>query len=375
MNKPTITLTGLLAISIIIFIVIRIPLISRTGHSHRISRGGPDTRNWPDRILYQELKRTTEPDLGLQILRSLLKKWPSNKPKAFIYLLMNGTPEGIRRLFSGLKSVDKNYNDEFKYPIVIFHEPGVTHSQKILIQNASKSLIVFQMVEFKIPEFLEKEVPKRACSKNVGYRHMCRFHAKIVTKHPLMELFDYYMRLDDDSQFNGNIKYDLFKEMSDNSYIYGYLGITNDSPECVIGLWDAVRKHISRTSLSLTWPEPMMYYNNFEVASTKLWLKKEYQDYIEYIDKLGGIYYYRWGDAPIKSLAVSLFVPQENIHQFTDVWYTHDTLSYPTVLTLMYTHSITIIALFVIIASIMTYLLRKHKYLKYGQSLLRGSVK
>ena len=66
-----------------------------------------------------------------------------------------------------------------------------------------------------------------------------------------------------------------------------------------------------------------MYYNNFEVSALSLWRSPDYQHYIEYVDSLGGIYYYRWGDAPIKSLAVALFVPSTKIHQFTDVPYQH----------------------------------------------------
>jgi hypothetical protein len=37
----------------------------------------------------------------------------------------------------------------------------------------------------------------------------------------------------------------------------------------------------------------------------------------------GGIYYHRWGDAPIRTIGVSLFVNESEVHQFTDVAYTH----------------------------------------------------
>ena len=71
------------------------------------------------------------------------------------------------------------------------------------------------------------------------------------------------------------------------------------------------------------WSVGLVYYNNFEVSALSLWRSTDYQDYIEYIDSLGGIYYYRWGDAPIRTLAVTLFVPSTKIHQFTDIPYKH----------------------------------------------------
>ena len=45
-----------------------------------------------------------------------------------------------------------------------------------------------------------------------------------------------------------------------------------------------------------------MYYNNFEVSATKLWYSVDYKEYINMIDRIGGIYYNRWGDAPINPL-------------------------------------------------------------------------
>ena len=45
------------------------------------------------------------------------------------------------------------------------------------------------------------------------------------------------------------------------------------------------------------------------------------------MDKLGGIYYYRWGDAPIKTIGVSLFMRKGNLHWFKDINYTHKVIT------------------------------------------------
>ena len=41
------------------------------------------------------------------------------------------------------------------------------------------------------------------------------------------------------------------------------------------------------------------------------------------IDRLGGIYYKRWGDAPIKSLGLALSLDLSEVHCFSDLAYTH----------------------------------------------------
>lgn len=53
-------------------------------------------------------------------------------------------------------------------------------------------------------------------------------------------------------------------------------------------------------------PQGAIFYNNFEISHASLWKMPIVRDYLEVIDKNGGIYYTRWGDAPIRSLAVAM---------------------------------------------------------------------
>jgi hypothetical protein len=47
-------------------------------------------------------------------------------------------------------------------------------------------------------------------------------------------------------------------------------------------------------------------------------------DYFDYLDKAGGFFYERWGDAPVHSIAAALFLPFEKIHYFYDIGYRHE---------------------------------------------------
>lgn len=47
-------------------------------------------------------------------------------------------------------------------------------------------------------------------------------------------------------------------------------------------------------------------------------------DYFEYLDKAGGFYYERWGDAPVHSIAAALFARKDQIHFFQDIGYRHE---------------------------------------------------
>ncbi len=49
-----------------------------------------------------------------------------------------------------------------------------------------------------------------------------------------------------------------------------------------------------------------VYYNNFELSRVDLWRTKEYTDYFLELDRSGGIFRYRWGDAPIRTISLAL---------------------------------------------------------------------
>ena len=140
-------------------------------------------------------------------------------------------------------------------------------------------------------------MPTWACwhTHGVGYRHMCRFQSKLVMDQPIMDGLTYIWRLDDDSHIFEPIKSDLFAYMQERHLLFGYITTREDT--CVCHLWESVRKYIEFTKIKPTFfdefPERTNYYNNFEISSLKLWRSLKYQHFIDFIDNLGGIYYYR----------------------------------------------------------------------------------
>ena len=48
-----------------------------------------------------------------------------------------------------------------------------------------------------------------------------------------------------------------------------------------------------------------------------------YRAYFSTLDKAGGFYTERWGDAPVHSLALAMFTKPEQLHYFEDIGYSH----------------------------------------------------
>lgn len=70
------------------------------------------------------------------------------------------------------------------------------------------------------------------------------------------------------------------------------------------------------------------FWTNFEIAQTDIFTSQTYQDYFQYLEKSGGFYKERWGDAPVHSLAVAMLLNKEELHYFRDIGYKHTTLGH-----------------------------------------------
>lgn len=257
-----------------------------------------------------------------------------SKPKAAIIYMARSTAKDIAFLKRSLALLDRHFNDRFHYPVIIFHE-DFTEDLKEELGRRTRSPLSFGLLDFALPDFVNRsEVPEKILGRfGIGYRHMCRFFGGHIYQHPSLQGYDWYWRLDTDSFLRGRIDYDLFRHMEANDLWYGYIVMLKEKPEVAVGLWEATKAYIKQHGLESPATRALeaangdwnyrYYYNNFEIIKLEFGRSRAYQDYFSYLDRLGGIYKHRWGDAPIRTLAVAMFVPEKKVHQFKDVPYSH----------------------------------------------------
>ena len=261
--------------------------------------------------------------------RNVLLNWPPDKPRAAIYYLAKG--DRLQKLNSSLIYLHSSFLHAFDYPVIVFHE---TDSRDLLHgtfrEEHANIRLFFQEVQFHTPTHVNASLDKFeiGCKRfPIGYRHMCRFHARQVYEQPILVGLEYVWRLDDDSLLLSVINDDLFVFMNRYRFQYGYITITSDFPECIMCLWEAAKLYKKQRQIESQyfdkWTEPHIFYNNFEISALSLWKSQQYRDYINYIDLLGGIYIHRWGDAPIKTIFVTLFLREEDTYLFCNVSYQH----------------------------------------------------
>eukprot|EP00658_Telonema_sp_P-2_P048477 TRINITY_DN3687_c0_g5_i5.p1 TRINITY_DN3687_c0_g5~~TRINITY_DN3687_c0_g5_i5.p1 ORF type:complete len:1054 (+),score=180.25 TRINITY_DN3687_c0_g5_i5:410-3571(+) len=252
--------------------------------------------------------------------------------KAAIYVLVNS--KRLSQLTMMLQQLHKNFNRKYRYPIVLFHEGDLTPEDRSAItQQGDWSWIRFEQIELSLaalePGIDPQSIPEETeCGpKQISYRHMCRFHS-IEASERLSKLgYEWHWRLDDDSRLPEEVGYDVFEMMSTNKLLYGYIDIVQEEKKCYTTLWDLAELHLAHTqaepSFYYSWPEGVVFYNNFEISHRSIWEMPQVQGWMKAIRESRGIYTHRWGDAPIRTLAVSMFVPQKKVHRFSDLGYSH----------------------------------------------------
>lgn len=294
-----------------------------------------------------------------------------NVNAAIIYLARSRRTD-ISSLKHSLSVLDLNFNNQFNYPIIIFHE-DFNESLMDEIQKCTQSKLKFERVKFEIPDFLKKEkIPEfiyvEGFEFSIGYRHMCRFFSGLIYQNPVLKDYDYYWRLDTDSFLLGKIDYDIFRFMQENGYLYGYLNAGMDRPAVVNGIWDVTKKYIEINNIQPTFLKKFthggiwdmtVFGTNFEISRLDFWRSSDFKDYFDYLDKDGGIYKYRWGDACIHFLAVSMFIPENQIHKFSDIAYQHQSF-----INNCRINQISSSKLLIIKSKVMTYILKFSNFLK-----------
>ena len=277
------------------------------------------------------------------LIRQLCRKLHIGPPmKAAIVYLVRFSERDIQDFEKSLKQLKEFFLDEFDYPVLAFHEADLDDATKRKIIRETGVNVQFELIKFEVPKFLSHlDIPERLppSGATMGYRHMCRFFSGMIFRQPVICKYDWFWRLDTDSFLLEKINYDVFKFMDDNNFEYGYNRTRLDHPGVVGGLAEATKKYLDDNNITPYFLHKYMddnglwyrhmYGTNFEISKVSFWQQKEVVAFFDYIDRLGGIYMRRWGDAPLHLIEVATFMPENKTHCFDDIPYRHDGFTIP----------------------------------------------
>ncbi|RLV93791.1 Glycolipid 2-alpha-mannosyltransferase 1 [Spathaspora sp. JA1] len=261
----------------------------------------------------------------------------------FITLARNSD---VRQISDSIRLIEDRFNKKFHYDWVFlndeeFDEDFKETTSALVSGNTKYGLIPKE--HWSYPDWIDQEKAalvredmrerKIIYGHSESYRHMCRFESGFFWRQELLKDYEYYWRVEPDIKLYCDIDYDVFKWMKVNNKKYGFTISLPEYKETIPTLWQTVKdftaknpQYLAKNNM-LEWLSTdggntyngCHFWSNFEIGSLDFYRSEAYRKYFEYLDKAGGFFYERWGDAPVHSIAAALFLPRDEIHFFEDV--------------------------------------------------------
>ncbi|EGN94535.1 glycosyltransferase family 15 protein [Serpula lacrymans var. lacrymans S7.3] len=249
-----------------------------------------------------------------------------------------------------MEQMEIKFNNKFRYPWVLLNEEPFTDDFKRRVSIVTDAPVSFGLIphdHWFQPDWIDESKAALGRYKltrqriiyggSVSYRNMCRFNSGFFYRHELLKQYQWYWRVEPDVSYFCDLDYDPFLFMQDNNKLYGFTISLLEWAPTIATLWGTVKDFIAQNPQYVAEGNAMQFlsddagdtynlchfWSNFEIANMDFWRGEAYSKYFEYLEAKGGFYYERWGDAPIHSIAVSLFAKKDQIHFFKDIGYRH----------------------------------------------------
>ncbi|KAF8454303.1 glycolipid 2-alpha-mannosyltransferase [Terfezia claveryi] len=280
-----------------------------------------------------------------------------------------------------LKSMERHFNRWYHYPYVFLNDKEFNSTFKETVVKYISGTAEFGTVNSTLwgyPDWVNVVDAEEAIARQgdaaimyggmASYHHMCHFYSGYFYKHELLLKYKWYWRLEPEINFFCDLTYDPFIHMERANKTYGWVIAVKELRETVPnlfryvsgwkrknnvksqGLWEMfVAKPEEQEKL---WAEDKdgpgtiakegiyteamegesynmcHFWSNFEIARFDFFRSQQYEDFFKTLERSGGFWQERWGDAPVHSLAAGALLGKKDVHYFRDIGYRHTTIQH-----------------------------------------------
>lgn len=259
--------------------------------------------------------------------------------------------EEIYDILQTIQITQDRFNHRYNYDWVFLNDKQFdVHFMHTVAQFIPKGMVKFGQIppeHWSYPPWINQTVAAQerqrmddlgvVYAQSESYRHMCRYFLGFFYKHPLVEQYRYYWRLEPGIKLFCDINYDVFRFMRHNQLMYGFTLSMFEYNQTIPTLWSRVKQYMAENDVN---PDPDLlqfvqnddesksynlchFWSNFEVADFLVFRSDNYQKFFDFLDSTGGFYYERWGDAPVHTIGISMFQKPQDIWWFHDIGYYH----------------------------------------------------
>ncbi|KAJ6530310.1 glycosyltransferase family 15 protein [Mycena capillaripes] len=273
------------------------------------------------------------------------------RPRANATFVMLARNSDLDNAVRSIRRMEDRFNTRHHYPYVLLNDEPFTDEFKRRVSAVTSGPVSYGVVprdHWVQPDWIDEDKATKGRDKlvsenviyggSVSYRNMCRFNSGFFFRHPLIQNYRWYWRIEPDVHFHCDINFDPFLFMQDQGKVYGFTITMYEFDKTIPTLWGHVKdfmklhpEYVAKdNALNFMSDDGGETYNrchfwsNFEIADMNFWRGPAYTDFFEYLDSKGGFYYERWGDAPVHSIAAGIFANKDQIQFFEEIGYEHN---------------------------------------------------
>ncbi|KAG7810713.1 hypothetical protein KL921_002341 [Ogataea angusta] len=276
------------------------------------------------------------------------------------YVRANGTfmsivrEEDMEKLLNTVHQIEETWNHNYHYPYVFLSSQNISTEFQHKLREKCSGEVIFDRIPqsvWTVPSRTDarrvKESMKNLAAKGVQlandieYRNKMRFKAGYFFNTGIMRHYKYYWNLEAGTDFFCNIDYDIFRFMEQNNLVHGFAISLYDNPHTVESLWPKTLEFVQQhpayvdNNASFTWlteslqnPEHTKIANGYstchfssalEIGDMDFYRSEMYTNYFRHLEDSGGFYYEGWRDAPVRSIALTLFGDKNKVWWFRDM--------------------------------------------------------
>ncbi|KAJ7026979.1 glycosyltransferase family 15 protein [Mycena alexandri] len=266
----------------------------------------------------------------------------------FVILARNSDLDSTVR---SVREVEDRFNRRHGYPFVLLNDEPFTEEFKRRLNAVASGEVFYGQVpreHWVQPDWIDEDRATKGREQlvadnviyggSVSYRNMCRFNSGFFFRHPLLQSFRWYWRIEPDVHFHCDVNFDPFLFMQDRGKVYGFTITMYEFDKTIPTLWDTVKEfmklhpeHVAKDNAMGFMSDDggetynrCHFWSNFEIADMNFWRGPAYTDFFAFLDSKGGFYYERWGDAPVHSIAAGIFASKDQIQFFEEIGYEHN---------------------------------------------------
>lgn len=276
-----------------------------------------------------------------------------------VMLVRNSELEGA---LQSMRSLEDRFNKDYRYPWVFLNEVPFDEDFKERTTLMASSKTYYELIpesDWEPPSYISESKIEENIQESIkngiiygfsrAYRNMCHFNSGFFYKQKRLLNYDWYFRVEPDVEYMCDFQYDPFTFLRQNEKQYGFVIAIHEYENTIPTLWQTVEnfmkeypqhlhknnsiKFITSKENSLNQGQNAVntktdyngchFWSNFEIGNLNFFRGDAYEAYFNYLDKAGGFYYERWGDAPVHSIGLSLLMDKAEIHHFEDIGYYH----------------------------------------------------